>query len=1060
MAQFILKNTLSGSNNSGQLEFNTTKDSLVVGNGSDIVTIAKLDELNNGNIVVSGNVTASNLKLSGNASIDGNVNIIGNLTFGDSSIDTVTVVASLSSSLIPQQDGTFNIGGTGSKWNQIYANGITASVSGSVNGVDVTTLTNRVISIEGFTASVAGTNQHTQSVNTYTASVSSSVGLLQTFSGSQYKNDSSSVNTRVTNLESTGSVLTLFSSSISTSVGLLQLFSSSQYKTDSSSFDSKLNAIESYTASLKTAIELTGSNVTIQGDLFVRGTTTTINSTIVNLSASFIEVDAGGAVNGGIYVIDRVGGGAGTGSLLWDVTANVWKAGEKGLEVELVHTNDLSALSTSVYKTDITQSNNITINSASAWGAYTSASTYSSSFYTTINNTTQSVLINSQSAWGAFQSASSYSASIYTRDANQDTLISTNSASAWGAYTSASSYSSSFYTTINNTTQSVTTLSSSIGLLQTFSGSEYKPDSSSFDIRLQTVEAASYLVTSGSAVLQYTTAGTLGNILIKGAASKSIQVIDTIEFYGLTTPNGSISAEALVMTGSISASAGFSGSLVGIGNVTLFSSSIDQRIKDATNEQFLGGFATTSSLSDLSASIYQTDATQSANTTIISASTWGAYSSASAYSASAEMALMTLSSSIYQTDATQSYQIVANAATASAYSASQATLNKTFATTGSNTFNGSQNIVGDITASGNLYVSGTIYTYELHSIIESSSVIFSSGSTVFGDTQSDNFTITGSLLQTGSTSFSELTGSLASFSSSLNTRIGNTNVETLSASIYQTDATQSNNILINSQSAWGAFQSASSYSASFYTTLNNLSSSIATTTTTISASAWGAFQSASSYSGSTYTTITTLSSSIALTDLTQSNNITTISASAWGAFQSASSYSGSFYTTINSLSSSITTTTTTNSASTAGAFASASAYSASAVTTYAKLAVANTFTQNQIISGSLTVTGDVVAYASSDERLKDNIQLISNPIQKVQQLRGVEFDWNDKVQMKTGQHDYGVIAQDILSVMPELVKQRYDGYYGVDYDKIVGLLIEVVKNQENRIKELENKLDS
>jgi len=108
----------------------------------------------------------------------------------------------------------------------------------------------------------------------------------------------------------------------------------------------------------------------------------------------------------------------------------------------------------------------------------------------------------------------------------------------------------------------------------------------------------------------------------------------------------------------------------------------------------------------------------------------------------------------------------------------------------------------------------------------------------------------------------------------------------------------------------------------------------------------------------------------------------------------------------------------------------------------------------------LTVTGDVVAYASSDERLKDNIQLISNPIEKVQQLRGVEFDWNDKVQMHAGEHSYGVIAQDVLNVMPELVKQRYDGYYGVDYEKMVGLLIEVVKEQEKRIKDLENKIGS
>jgi hypothetical protein len=317
-------------------------------------------------------------------------------------------------------------------------------------------------------------------------------------------------------------------------------------------------------------------------------------------------------------------------------------------------------------------------------------------------------------------------------------------------------------------------------------------------------------------------------------------------------------------------------------------------------------------------------------------------------------------------------------------------------------------ITNDITASGNLFVSGTIYTYELHSVIQSSSVIFSSGSNQIGDQQSDILTITGSLNQTGSTSFSELSGSLFAFSASLNSRISTSvaNVTELSASIYQTDVTQSNNISINSASAWGAFQSASAYSSSF-------SSSLSATS--------GAFQS----------------------------SILIVSASSWGAFQSASAYSAS-----------AATVAITNANSAAGAFASASAYSGSAVTTYAKLAAENTFTANQIISGSLTLTGDVVAYATSDERLKDNIQLISNPIHKVQQLRGVEFDWNDKSIFKAGKHDYGVIAQDVEKVLPELVKESSTGYLAVDYDKMIGLLIEVVKEQEKRIKELENKVGS
>jgi hypothetical protein len=95
-----------------------------------------------------------------------------------------------------------------------------------------------------------------------------------------------------------------------------------------------------------------------------------------------------------------------------------------------------------------------------------------------------------------------------------------------------------------------------------------------------------------------------------------------------------------------------------------------------------------------------------------------------------------------------------------------------------------------------------------------------------------------------------------------------------------------------------------------------------------------------------------------------------------------------------------------------------------------------------------------------DRRLKDKIQPISDALAKVNKISGNTFDWNDKSMFKAGKHDYGVIAQDVEKVLPELVKETHTGYLGVDYDKIIGLLIEVVKEQEKRIKELENKVGS
>ena len=111
------------------------------------------------------------------------------------------------------------------------------------------------------------------------------------------------------------------------------------------------------------------------------------------------------------------------------------------------------------------------------------------------------------------------------------------------------------------------------------------------------------------------------------------------------------------------------------------------------------------------------------------------------------------------------------------------------------------------------------------------------------------------------------------------------------------------------------------------------------------------------------------------------------------------------------------------------------------------------------VSGALNVGGDIVAFASSDERLKDNIQNIENPIEKVQSLKGVTWDWNDNAdELQQSLPNVGVIAQDVEKVLPQLVTDRDNGFKGVDYAKLTGLLIEAVKDQQKQIDELKSKL--
>jgi hypothetical protein len=106
------------------------------------------------------------------------------------------------------------------------------------------------------------------------------------------------------------------------------------------------------------------------------------------------------------------------------------------------------------------------------------------------------------------------------------------------------------------------------------------------------------------------------------------------------------------------------------------------------------------------------------------------------------------------------------------------------------------------------------------------------------------------------------------------------------------------------------------------------------------------------------------------------------------------------------------------------------------------------------ITGTIKASDDIIAYASSDIELKNNIKPIENPIDKIKSISGNSFDWNEEKQDIYKGKDYGVIAQEIEKVLPELVITRENGYKAVKYDKLVSLLIEGIKDLSNQIDEL------
>jgi hypothetical protein len=84
----------------------------------------------------------------------------------------------------------------------------------------------------------------------------------------------------------------------------------------------------------------------------------------------------------------------------------------------------------------------------------------------------------------------------------------------------------------------------------------------------------------------------------------------------------------------------------------------------------------------------------------------------------------------------------------------------------------------------------------------------------------------------------------------------------------------------------------------------------------------------------------------------------------------------------------------------------------------------------------------------SDARLKANIRPLGNPLDKVEQIRGVYFNWNSEAEPLGYSSQYpqiGVIAQEVEAVFPEAVITLPDGYKAVDYNKLSAVLIEAVK---------------
>ena len=121
-------------------------------------------------------------------------------------------------------------------------------------------------------------------------------------------------------------------------------------------------------------------------------------------------------------------------------------------------------------------------------------------------------------------------------------------------------------------------------------------------------------------------------------------------------------------------------------------------------------------------------------------------------------------------------------------------------------------------------------------------------------------------------------------------------------------------------------------------------------------------------------------------------------------------------------------------------------------TTSGSIGGVNTSSSKLTYNPSSGVLSTTQFSATSDEALKENIQNITNALDMVRSLRGVSFDWKEN-----GKPSFGLIAQELEKLLPQLVNISEDGIKSVFYNGIIAFLIEAIKQLADEVQELKTK---
>jgi acyl-coenzyme A thioesterase PaaI-like protein len=445
-----------------------------------------------------------------------------------------------------------------------------------------------------------------------------SITNLNTFSGSQLTQNSTlatytgSVETRLTEIGVvSGSLISSASAAAIANVNQNTFTASVETRLTEvgvvtgsliSSASTVLTRFNAFSSSFDTAFDISGTNVTIAGNLTVAGTQTIVDSTTVQIGDNIIELNGSGAANGGLYVKDATIPNTATGSLLWDSTNDYWKAGVKDSESKVLLAGGDSVVS---------GSSQITLQSTTGFTAYdTALSTITGSLITSASaakttNDSQGVSITNLNTTSASVNTSIAALNSYTSSNTSTNALNAYTASAETRFTEIGVVSGSLIASASAAKTTNDSQGVSITNLNTFSASvntsvtALNSSSASQQVSIDTLNSF-----SGSQLTQNTALATVSGSLISSASAANISITNLNTFSGsqltqnstLATYTASVDTrltEIGVVSGSLISSA--SAASVSITNLNSKSASVDTSISNINT--FTSSFGTTFSSS-------------------------------------------------------------------------------------------------------------------------------------------------------------------------------------------------------------------------------------------------------------------------------------------------------------------------------------------------------------------------------------------------------------------------------------------------------------------------------